>query len=283
MSRIVSADLRIVPDLDPKAPLAEWAGTYARLGWAVLPLAPQDKRPLTAVAPHGLKDASSDPAVIERWWRLYPTANIGGVPASLGLIAVDIDSAEAERVATELGVFAEPAATVASGRTFFEGRHLYLRSPDPVRFSKRRLRGALEVVGDSNIVLPPSIHPSGQAYEWLVDDTEGWSQLLGVDPFVAGPPSPALLAQLHGAPTAPDGGGWVASPALRGSPIPMGARNDRLFRRASALRGEGASEAEILSRLLTDNQTIVETPLSYGEVRGIARSAAKYPAGKPAA
>jgi putative DNA primase/helicase len=47
------------------------------------------KHPLT---PHGLKDASSDRAVIKPWWRDNPDANIGVVmgPKS-GLIAVDID------------------------------------------------------------------------------------------------------------------------------------------------------------------------------------------------
>jgi hypothetical protein len=32
------------------------------------------KHPLT---PHGLKDATSDPAELGRWWRRWPQANIG--------------------------------------------------------------------------------------------------------------------------------------------------------------------------------------------------------------
>jgi hypothetical protein len=35
------------------------------------------KHPLAALVPHGVKDASCDPAVVAAWWRRYPQANIG--------------------------------------------------------------------------------------------------------------------------------------------------------------------------------------------------------------
>lgn len=37
---------------------------YAAHGWAVLPLEPNGKRPITA---HGVKDASKDAEQIKRW------------------------------------------------------------------------------------------------------------------------------------------------------------------------------------------------------------------------
>jgi hypothetical protein len=63
---------------------------YADHGWPVLPLwwplgghvcaceradcAKPGKHPLSR---HGLHDASTDPAVIRRWWTRWPEANVG--------------------------------------------------------------------------------------------------------------------------------------------------------------------------------------------------------------
>src|SRR5260370_35369360 len=68
-------------------PLREAALAYARVGLPVFPL--RGKLPLV---PHGLDDASVDAAVIKRWWRRWPDANIGiptGPPS--GWVALDID------------------------------------------------------------------------------------------------------------------------------------------------------------------------------------------------
>ena len=45
------------------------------------------KHPLT---PHGLKDASSDPAQLTGWWRRWPQANIGLVTGELADV-LDVD------------------------------------------------------------------------------------------------------------------------------------------------------------------------------------------------
>ena len=50
-----------------------FAKQYAAAGMAVLPLKP-DKTPYTT---HGVKDASAHEAVIENWWKRWPSANIG--------------------------------------------------------------------------------------------------------------------------------------------------------------------------------------------------------------
>lgn len=47
---------------------------YANMGLAVFPLQPGTKRPMTA---HGVKDATTDPAVITEWWTRTPDAGIG--------------------------------------------------------------------------------------------------------------------------------------------------------------------------------------------------------------
>ena len=51
--------------------LGRAALVYAeRFGWAVHPLKPGAKTPITA---HGFKDASTDPAQITAWWTLQPS------------------------------------------------------------------------------------------------------------------------------------------------------------------------------------------------------------------
>ena len=66
--------------------------SYANKGWKVFPVTPNQKRPLTALAPQGHKNATSDPAIIEQWWTEHPTANIGLNLEASGLVCVDVDS-----------------------------------------------------------------------------------------------------------------------------------------------------------------------------------------------
>src|SRR5579871_376268 len=65
----------------------EAALRYAELGYRVFPCAPGDSNPLTE---HGFYDATTDAVQIERWWSLYPDANV----AAAGLLVVDVDPLE---------------------------------------------------------------------------------------------------------------------------------------------------------------------------------------------
>jgi len=60
---------------------------YAAWGWPVFPLKPGGKTPATA---HGFKDASTDRATIEAWWRNQPDANIG-LPTGHAFDVIDVD------------------------------------------------------------------------------------------------------------------------------------------------------------------------------------------------
>lgn len=54
--------------------LSDAAASYARMGWAVLPLAAKGKVPAIK---GGCKSAVSDAAQVEAWWRRNPTHNVG--------------------------------------------------------------------------------------------------------------------------------------------------------------------------------------------------------------
>ncbi|MGD9713100.1 MAG: bifunctional DNA primase/polymerase, partial [Thermomicrobiales bacterium] len=101
----------------------EAALRYAELGYAVFPCAPGEKLPAT---PNGLKDASTDPEQIDRWWTESPAANVG--IATEGLFVLDID-VESEwltgNVERERDLAVAPLAITPSG-----GRHYVFRQPE---------------------------------------------------------------------------------------------------------------------------------------------------------
>ena len=66
----------------------------AERGLRVFPCKPREKVPATA---HGLKDATTDPAMIERWWQQDPQFNIAVATGAVSKVFVtDIDSLDAE-------------------------------------------------------------------------------------------------------------------------------------------------------------------------------------------
>jgi hypothetical protein len=69
-------------------------------------------------------------------------------------------------------------------------------------------------------------------------------------------------------------------PAQSGPLIAEGSRNQRLFRIACSMRGNGSGQAEIEAELLEVNASRCGPPLEPDEVRKIAASAARYPAGR---
>src|SRR5271170_3385951 len=85
-------------------PLLEAALNYAGRGWRVVPLHSPTARGCSCEKPdcksigkhprtaHGLKDASTDDAVIRSWWERWPQANVGIVtgPES-GVFVLDVD------------------------------------------------------------------------------------------------------------------------------------------------------------------------------------------------
>jgi O-acetyl-ADP-ribose deacetylase (regulator of RNase III) len=169
--------------------LREAALAYARRGIPVVPLhypvervsrpgavgcscrAPDcdkpGKHPLAGLVPHGVKDATTDPAIIAAWWQRYPYANIGLATG----YAFDVLNVDAPAGAAVMRAFAE-AQGIALGegplaRSDAGGWHYYLAStglgcPDPRGLGHVDWRGL-----GGLIVAPPSLHPSGRRYRWV--------------------------------------------------------------------------------------------------------------------
>lgn len=235
----------------PDAPPLEWALAYATRGWLVFPVHgiradgvcscgdpdcdDAGKHPLTA---HGLQDATTDAARLERWWRQWPGANIGiRTGPESGFFVVDVDPdkggddtlAELERAHGRLPDTVE--ALTGGG-----GRHLLYQHPGwyvpngtgsakhPGRFGP-----GVDIRGNGGyIVAAPSRHLSGRGYFW---------ELSGHPDETAIAAAPAwVLEPLRSAPGRNGNGkGPVDVAAVLGG-VAEGERDEELFRTACKLR-----------------------------------------------
>lgn len=151
------------------SPLAAAAVNYAKSGWCVFPVKPRDKTPLT---PHGLKDATNNIDVVRQWWAKWPNANIGLNCGKSGMVVVDLDKhgdkdgmEEWEQLQASTGLQIATSTSLTGGG----GRHLIFKAPQGVSIknSAGKLSPGIDIRADGGyIVLPPSIHPSGNPYTW---------------------------------------------------------------------------------------------------------------------
>lgn len=146
---------------------------YADKGWAVFPLRPGGKEPLTE---HGFKDATTDPETITRWWARWPSANIGFDIASrsadsdegdgqTALLVIDVDPRNGGRIPEKL----PPTLTCLTGGG---GYHFYYTyNPKDARLPFRRtLQEGVDIKSAGGYaVLPPSRTESGYAWDRASD------------------------------------------------------------------------------------------------------------------
>jgi Bifunctional DNA primase/polymerase, N-terminal len=139
---------------------------YRQLGWSLLPVG-TDKRPYFDLLAKmygspgwdGLRTRAASEVEIEEWFRLDPNTGVGIITgaASGGLVVVDFDHRRPRRLID--------TPLVETGR----GLHVYLCSSSPIESSRH---DGFEVKADgSYVVAPPSAHPSGHRYEWLLAPT----------------------------------------------------------------------------------------------------------------
>lgn len=126
----------------------------------------------------------------------------------------------------------------------------------------------MDVKGDGGCVLaPPTIHPSGEPYEWL-DDADAMERPADL---------PEWLHSLVLADRSPS-----RTVGRTDGPIPDGARNKTLTQIAGAMRRAGMTPEEIEEALMSINEKRCDPPLPEREVRKVAKSIGRYPAEPPA-
>lgn len=181
--------------------LHEAAVSYARRGWRVIPLhtfaeglctcdepncGSPAKHPLTG---NGVLAATTDETIIEGWWAEADIANVG-IATGNGLLVLDIDQkgdgvVSLARLEAQHGKLPH-TPTVATGGG---GRHYFFKLPDGVKIGNRAgIASGIDVRGDAGyVVAVPSLHASGQRYQWSVPpdvplaDAPAWLMTMLVD------------------------------------------------------------------------------------------------------
>lgn len=152
---------------------------YATRGWSVLPIG-INKRPSIATW-KGCQTHAAKPEDVPGWFhRVQGVSGVGIVLGAVsgGLVVRDFDDAGGYAAwAKAFPKLAETLPTVKTGR----GLHVYIRCAGvrTIKCGDGELRGE-----GAYVVAPPSKHPSGTYYEWLVPLPEGDVPL--VDPTAAG-------------------------------------------------------------------------------------------------
>ena len=234
--------------------------------WRLFPCVPHTKLPLLKGWP---SSASSDPATIRRWAAEHPGCNWGVAtgPAS-GVFVLDVDGGKGRGSLATLEALHGPLPGTLASYTGREdgGEHRWFNWPISldIRNSTGKLGDGLDIrAAGGYAIVPPSIHPTGQPYEWADPNA----------PIADAPPwlLETITSQLRPGHT----------PAAEIGILATGQRNDGLTRLGGALRRKGNTQAEIEAELLAANARRCRPPLNETEVCKIASSVARYEPGGP--
>ena len=263
------------PDTD--SPIGLAAYDYVKRGLAVIPLEPRGKKPSVTA---GLNDWTDNPEQVEYWWGIHgrwkanfsnPYANVAVVCGTVsgGIVCIDLDvHGDADGIAylkeweTVNGKLPETWTQITGSG----GRQMFYRTSRSISPSVNGAIG-VDVRGDkSYAVLPPSIHPNGEAYEWSVspDDCEIAYANDNVYDFIDS--------------VRPSGGAFTGERFSLPERIDHD-RNNTLFRYASSLRSTGRDGTEIAILVEAANRDRCCPPLDAAEVSKIVGSVCKYEQG----
>jgi hypothetical protein len=166
-------------DIDPPHTTNPFA-RYLALGWSVIPLQARGKLPESRLLP-AVPDAS-EPERQKRSWKPYQTTlplpeeveawcrhaslNVGIVTGAIsGMVVLDLDNHTAIQTAYERGIPTTPTASTG------KGLHIYFRYPEVGIGNRANFAevAGFDLRGEGGyVVAPPSIHPSGRVYEWVI-------------------------------------------------------------------------------------------------------------------
>lgn len=214
---------------------------YARQHLAVFPLRPRSKAPYgkhECSAPaheHGFEDATTSEATVTAWWTAHPSANVA-LATGRGIDVLDVDGPEGERALEDLVARRWPLPSTSEVRTGRAegGRHLYFLSagwPCTTGTPTKGLGPKLDTKGlGGYVVLPPSIHPTGNKYEWTRSEPAAPAPAWITQMLLAAAPAAAVTVPR---PTPPRSLDRYVAAAVRGaiecvSGAPEGTRNETL-------------------------------------------------------
>ena len=137
--------------------LIDYALKYLSLGFSVIPVG-KDKKPL--VKWEKFQDRKTTKEEIKDWLERSKTTGVGVITGAIsGIVVVDVEAG---------GDTKDLPPTVVS-KTGGGGWHFFYKHPGRPVKNAVRIRDKMDVRGDGGfVVMPPSLHASGNRYEWLI-------------------------------------------------------------------------------------------------------------------
>lgn len=233
--------------------LTEQALEYVDWGWSVLPVKPREKRPyMTNWLTYQHQKANKD--IVENWFNNLSGAGIGVVTGKIsGIVVLDVESYC--KIPIEELLKKYPTQLVA--KTGGGGYHLYYSYPHNRNKISNRVGifDGADIRADGGfIVAAPTIHQSGNRYEWL---NKGPMGVL-----------PEEFMDLPSTSTKMTGDNWITE-ALRG--VSEGGRNDTCARLAGYFFKKGLSY-DIVESILLEWGEKCDPPLPTKEIRTTIKS-----------
>lgn len=239
--------------------MLEYAKAYDKLGWVVMPIKPNDKRPI-------IKNWSKIQSNDETLDKFKDTSNIGIIMgATSNLVCIDVDVKNADGVATlekleeQLG---ELPQTVMS-ETPSGGIHYYFKYVKGIR-NRKNVGEGIDIQADGTQTVEAPSQIDGTYYEWVNSPFEyeiaklpqKWKQYLceEVDEDTL------LLSN---------------KPFEAPSEVEEGGRNNTLASYVGSLLGKKLKKTTVLKKALKYNEESCNPPLDEDEVKTIVDSMIK--------
>lgn len=260
---------------DNNGPNLDWALHYVQLGWKVFPVhsvtqgricscnkicSSPGKHPMTS---KGFKEASSSLEQVKEWWKKWPKANIGiATGTDSGMLVVDVDMKSGGLDSLRTWEKTYGSLDALRSNTGGGGQHLFFNYPQGFLIKNRvSLVPGIDIRSDGGyVVVPPSVHASGQGYTWKNN------QHL--------PEVPSWLLSYLQEPSK------VLPIATCQNLIQEGQRNSFLASIAGSFRKFGLPEESITKGLKALNRSLCSPSLGDYEIEKISKSIAKYSAEK---
>ena len=232
---------------------------YIDSGWSILPVKPDEKRPYMT---NWLQYTRTRPGkqLVSNWFNNLSGAGVGLVTGKIsGVVVLDVEN----WCPTPVDELLKKYPTNMIARSGGGGVHLFYSYPQNVGRITNRVgifEGADLRADGGFLVLPPTMHPSGNRYEWIKRGIPGAFPM-------------AFLDLESRSPTSNEG--WITE-ALRG--VSEGGRNDTCARLAGYFFKKGLN-SDIVEALLMEWNEKNDPPLPVSEVRTTIKSIERSHAG----
>lgn len=238
--------------------MTKYALDYYNSGMCILPVVPNQKRPMLNQWQQYTKTRPSLEEV-KNWFESCNDCGIGMVTGRIsGYIVLDIENKYKE----DINLLLEKYPTRKIAKSGSGGYHFYYKYPEsydkPIK-NRVQIFPNVDIRADGGfIVLPPTKHPCGGYYQWILNE-EAWD-------------FPMSLLNINVGGIEENSNKWVTE-LLKG--VQDGSRNQACARLAGYFYGKGLSN-DIVESMMLEWNTKNNPPLTYQEIINTLESVSRY-------